>query len=769
MGNPKVSIQFSNNNLSKNIANIDGVAGFIGNGNLSNNLNKVFVINSLTDAVQQGITLAAEPVAYRHIKEYYDELGGTGESYWLLVANGITMAQMLDRNDATKAIKLIETAGNKLSYLGVFKTINNTYNGGSDYIDIDVQNAIAASRLLAMKLNNEGLFFRTIIEGRVLIANESSTTIFEPKTMENGYCGAFIGGSLPDGSASVGALLGRKVKYAAHIKVGKVANGALALNSVFIGSTALKNGALNVQPVAETPATTTVTVTNIGTNGDVVNLQSAAADGSNVNTIANYTKVSGDTTTTLVATAIAAAINAATSTNGGYTATSSGAVVTVNAPAGLGVTGNGLQVIVSSTNSTPMAFTVLNTGFTGGVTAAAATSGTSATTNQTINFGNNYSGTNTVGLTVNLAVYVPGSGTYLLNVPNFYTIQSSDTTPAALANSIGNAMANNSTIGNALYIGIGGATLGLQTKYAGTTYNNAVILINVNIPGNPNATLNSGAAFRGGTGATSAVNAVGATTTLTVTTAGKNGDIITVFYHPVGASVPIGIGTYTKASGDTTTTLVATAIAAAITAATSTNGGFTASSSGAVVTITAPTALGASINTAKLEPTIVPAATIAATSGGSMTGGKDAVQSGTKLTEYLYDKGYIGFTTYAGKAGYYFGVDNMCSTDDYRLLVNGAVVDAVAKVAATVYVQELESEVNTNTDGTIREDDAAHLEAMIEQQVAATLSDRISGFKAIVDRTVNIIETSKTNVSLQVLPKGYNTYINLTIGLTAGN
>ncbi len=770
--NPKVSIQFSNGNLLKDIANIDGVAGFIGNGNLSNNLNKVFIVNSITDAEQQGITAIDEPIVHRHIQEYYDELGGTGESYWLLVANGINMAQMLDQNDTTKAAKLIETAGSKLGYLGVFKSINNYYNGGTDFIDIDVQNAIAASRLLALKLNNVGLFFRTVIEGRVLLANETSTNVFEPKTMGNGYCGTLIGGSLPDGSASVGALLGRKVKYAAHIKVGKVANGALALNRVFIGSTPLTNGALNFTPVAETPASSTITVTNIGTDGDVVNIESAASDGSNVNAIGSYTKVSGDTTTTLVATAVAAAINTATTTNGGYTANSTGAIVTVNAPAGLGVTGDGIQLIVSSSNSTPMTFTVVNTGFIGGVTAKAAANGQSATCFQDINFGNTYNGTTLVGLAVTLSVFIPGSGTYLLNVPSIYTIQSSDTTPVILATNIANAMAANSTINNAVYISIvnGIGRLLFQTKYGGTTYNNAALCLNVNISAGNSLQLNTSAnAFTGGTNPTAAINAVGATTTLTIINKGKNGDIITVFYNPVGGGLPVGLGVYLKVTGDNTEAKVATAVAAAITSSTSTNGGFTASATGAVVTITAPTTMGATMNNAKLAPTIVAAATIAATSGGVLTGGKDAVQSGTKLTDYIYNKGYIGFTTLSGKAGYYFGVDNMCSNDDYKLLVNGAVVDAVAKVVNSIYVDELESEVDTNEDGTISEAAAVYLEEKIKQQVEVTLGERISGFDIEVDRKANIINTATTNINISVLPNGYNTYIKVVIGLTSGN
>ena len=59
-------------------------------------------------------------------------------------------------------------------------------------------------------------------------------------------------------------------------------------------------------------------------------------------TLCNYTLVAGDTTNTIIAAHVAAAIAIY-----GYTATSSGSVVTVSAPLSLGGTINGVSLIVS--------------------------------------------------------------------------------------------------------------------------------------------------------------------------------------------------------------------------------------------------------------------------------------------------------------------------------------------------------------------------------------------------------------------------------------
>lgn len=134
----------------------------------------------------------------------------------------------------------------------------------------------------------------------------------------------------------------------------------------------------------------------------------------------------------------------------------------------------------------------------------------------------------------------------------------------------------------------------------------------------------------------------------------------------------------------------------------------------------------------------------------------------------LHGKGVISFVTHPGKAGFYLGVDNMANTGDYRLLAHARVVDAAARVALSVFINQLEAEVETSPTGTIADSDADYLEAAISQQVNLTLSDRISGFEPLIDRTVNIINTSQMVIKLRVRPRGYLTWIEVDLGLTAG-
>lgn len=106
------------------------------------------------------------------------------------------------------------------------------------------------------------------------------------------------------------------------------------------------------------------TITAVGADGDTYDLQVNGVSISGGPVV----KTSAESTVTLLAAKIAAAVTAAVATNGGYTATNTAGALTVLAPAGLGATINAVQatsVIVGTiTDGTPVAFT-------GGVTGTA--------------------------------------------------------------------------------------------------------------------------------------------------------------------------------------------------------------------------------------------------------------------------------------------------------------------------------------------------------------------------------------------------------------
>lgn len=234
MSLPKVRIGYSNKNLLAAVAAIDGIAGLVGTVATAGLIGVPKQVFSLADAESKGFTQAAEPTFHRHLKEFYDEIGGEQELWIMGVAETMTMTQVLTSTELEGAIKLVKAANGAIRMLGTFRKPQAGYDAGADFLDADVEDAILAAKAFCEGRLAELIPLRVLIEGRV--ADEDSITVFKPSTASNGFAGVVLGGTLADGSASVGLVIGRACKYAAHIKLGKVKNGPLTIAEAFIGT-----------------------------------------------------------------------------------------------------------------------------------------------------------------------------------------------------------------------------------------------------------------------------------------------------------------------------------------------------------------------------------------------------------------------------------------------------------------------------------------------------------------------------------------------------
>lgn len=135
--------------------------------------------------------------------------------------------------------------------------------------------------------------------------------------------------------------------------------------------------------------------------------------------------------------------------------------------------------------------------------------------------------------------------------------------------------------------------------------------------------------------------------------------------------------------------------------------------------------------------------------------------------ETLHDAGFITFMHRPGSAGYYFGVDNMCSKADDHILVHGRIIDKAQRIAAAAYQPYIESGIAMGVDGSINVTEAKDIEATMESAIKAAMSDQISQVKVNVPLDQNLINTSKLTVEVKVMPLGYLTWITVNIGLAA--
>ncbi|MBO4233901.1 hypothetical protein FO675_06235 [Riemerella anatipestifer] len=233
-GTPKVTARVASGNLLRQIQVTDGVAGIVGTAYQTDNIGKVKTVYSLDDAIAKGYTESAEPSLYRHISEYYQELGGNMELWILGTEDTMTLESAVSSSNANGLKKLLTTSQGRVNIVGVCRTPASSYSAPAGFLDNDVEKAVIASKSLAQYQQSINRPVRILIEGRIVDATKNP--YYSPNTATNTYSGVVIGSTKNDGAGMVGVALARAVKYPAHVKIGNGQNGALSITSAFIGS-----------------------------------------------------------------------------------------------------------------------------------------------------------------------------------------------------------------------------------------------------------------------------------------------------------------------------------------------------------------------------------------------------------------------------------------------------------------------------------------------------------------------------------------------------
>ncbi len=148
--------------------------------------------------------------------------------------------------------------------------------------------------------------------------------------------------------------------------------------------------------------------------------------------------------------------------------------------------------------------------------------------------------------------------------------------------------------------------------------------------------------------------------------------------------------------------------------------------------------------------------------------GSSALDSVHNDIAEIAGKGYITFITYPNVSGYFFSGDDTCSafTDDYHFIARGRVIDKVHTLAYATFVQEVDDEVPVNADGTLDSGFCKWLSQQIENQInnSMTVNREISSVICMIDPVQNILSTNQLNVILRIVPVGYATNIEISLG-----
>ncbi|MCF8448949.1 MAG: DUF2586 family protein [Taibaiella sp.] len=136
----------------------------------------------------------------------------------------------------------------------------------------------------------------------------------------------------------------------------------------------------------------------------------------------------------------------------------------------------------------------------------------------------------------------------------------------------------------------------------------------------------------------------------------------------------------------------------------------------------------------------------------------------------IAERGFITFTTYSNTSGYFFSGDPMCTatTDDYSMLARGRVIDKAHILAYTTFVQIVDDEVPVNEDGTLDAGFCKWLSQQIVNQINNTMTaaKEISSVSCFIDPAQNILSTNQLNVVIGIIPVGYATQIEISLGFS---
>lgn len=150
--------------------------------------------------------------------------------------------------------------------------------------------------------------------------------------------------------------------------------------------------------------------------------------------------------------------------------------------------------------------------------------------------------------------------------------------------------------------------------------------------------------------------------------------------------------------------------------------------------------------------------------------GPSTVEAAEADLPVIAERGYITFTRYANTSGYFFSGDPTCTStaDDYCMLARGRIIDKVHILAYTTFVQVVDDEVPVNTDGTLDAGFCKWLSQQIVNQVNNTMTanKEISSVSCFIDPAQNILSTSQLNVVISVVPVGYATNIEISLGFS---
>lgn len=240
---PRVKIQFTNGALGGVEPSADSVGGLICSGVAVSGklaLNTVYILYKLDDLTVLGITKNStdkNAFLYKTVKEFYAEAGDGAELWLMVVSQSVKASEMVDKTE-DYATKLLKEANGRIRFLITAFNPSNSYTSSTTQgIEADVIKAVTNAQALGEWVT-EDLYapIFTIIEGREYDASKVTSLPDLTERTDNRVC-VLIGDTVSGSKGSaVGILGGRIAKCSVQRHIGRVGDGSLKAEEVYIGN-----------------------------------------------------------------------------------------------------------------------------------------------------------------------------------------------------------------------------------------------------------------------------------------------------------------------------------------------------------------------------------------------------------------------------------------------------------------------------------------------------------------------------------------------------
>lgn len=247
MAFPSLDISLVNGALGQLEQNDDGVCGLVMNiGAVAPSGLGIATAKqglSLADFEAVGITAAYDTAnsvkCWRNIKEFYDT-AGTGAELWVWLVSQATLANAIVDKTNNHLKGLLDAAGGKLRMVGIVKNPASGYTPTvTQQIDADIVSAITTAQALADDYQAAFRPVQIFLEAFAFTGTTSSLTDLKALGKPNV---SLLLGNTETGTgfyvrAAIGLLLGRLSGIPVQRNCGRVKDGSLPVNQIYIGAT----------------------------------------------------------------------------------------------------------------------------------------------------------------------------------------------------------------------------------------------------------------------------------------------------------------------------------------------------------------------------------------------------------------------------------------------------------------------------------------------------------------------------------------------------